>query len=151
MKKFTRIITSLLLSFGISLSATSVDKQEFKQVLETKHCPDCNLSNLINLTRKDLRNANLIGANLSDSWLHQSDLRNADLSNSNARRTRFNNTDLRGVNFSNADVTSANFCGADLRGINWQGVIYDNTTQCMPSNLSTSSTITASNTNLSGW
>ncbi|MGL5795736.1 MAG: pentapeptide repeat-containing protein, partial [Waterburya sp.] len=129
--------TTLFLTLGTAIPAFSASDQDISLLKKTKQCLDCNLSNVQTfgtdgLTKQDLRNANLQGANLYQSWLHTSDLRNANLSQTNSKAVNFEGADLRNANLSYTDVSGANFCKADLRGVNWTGIIYDKETKCLP-------------------
>ena len=76
-----------------------------------------------NLSNADLRYANLSGtdlryANLSNADLSYADLSYADLRNSNLRYSNLSSANLRGANLNRADLSGANLNGADLRYAN---------------------------------
>ena len=129
-----KLTTAIL--FVTFLSAVPVmagNKRDITTLYDTKECIDCNLSNLRHtFTENDLRNVNVAGSNLSRSNFWSADLRNANFNRTNSRGTQFNATDLRGADFSYADVSGANFCAADLREVNWTGIIYSDSTKCLP-------------------
>lgn len=100
-----------ILSFATLFTATiatSVLAENFthsKQLLATKQCQNC-----------DLTNIGLVTANLSGAKINGSNLTGANLS-----RANLSGADLRGVNFSGANLYGANLSGADLRGANFTG------------------------------
>jgi uncharacterized protein YjbI with pentapeptide repeats len=83
--------------------------QHTQQLLATRQCPNCDLSNsglvLANLTGANLKGADLRMANLSRANLTGADLSGANLSG----------TSLFGVNLTGANLSGANLSGADLR------------------------------------
>ena len=77
-----------------------------------------NLTNA-NLSRADLTNANLRGADLTNANLSRADLTNAnlrgaDLTNANLSRADLTKANLRGADLTNANLTNANLSRADL-------------------------------------
>jgi uncharacterized protein YjbI with pentapeptide repeats len=82
----------------------------------------------IDLSRADLRAADLRGFDLSEVMLNRTDLGDADLSNANLKRAdlsgaRLAGANLRGTlleeaNLAEANLTSANLAEADLKGAN---------------------------------
>jgi hypothetical protein len=95
------------------------------EVENLKDLSDANLRGA-NLSDADLINADLSGANLSDADLRGADLRganliNADLSGANLSGANLINADLINADLSNADLLNANLSDADLRGANLRG------------------------------
>ena len=128
---------TLLLTAGSAIPVLSANDRDLSTLLKTRKCVDCNLSNIPNyieksLYRKDLRNANIRGANISRTSLSLSDLRNVDFSYTNSKSAAFDGADLRNADFSYADLSGANFCNADLRGVNWTKIIFNKDTKCLP-------------------
>ena len=80
-----------------------------QQLLSTKKCPDCDLTNaglvMVNLTGANLKGANLVSANLSRANLTGADLRGANLTSAT----------LYGANLTGANLTGAILNGTDLR------------------------------------
>jgi len=74
---------------------------------------DADLRNA-DLCRANLRNANLRGANLRDADLRNADLCRANLRNANLRGANLSNANLRGANLRDADLLGANLSDADL-------------------------------------
>jgi len=86
-------------------AAKAEDLAHISQLLSTRDCEGCNLSN-----------AGLVRANLSGAQLAGADLRNANLS-----RADLSGADLRGANLSGASLYGANLRGARLEGTNLTG------------------------------
>jgi len=72
----------------------------------------------INLSKADLREANLIRTELSDANLCGANLCRADLTGADLRRTKLQGTNLRGANLREADLTGADLREANLYGAN---------------------------------
>ncbi len=93
----------------ISLPSQAESLSDLNQLLNTKKCSQCDLSNSglvqANLIGVDLAQANLVGANLSQANLTGADLRGANLTG----------TSLYGANLTGANLTGANLSGTDLR------------------------------------
>ncbi|MEN9567726.1 MAG: hypothetical protein RLZZ69_2922 [Cyanobacteriota bacterium] len=103
-----------LLAVIITLSTIAVPAQaenlsDLNQLLGTKKCSQCDLSNAglvqADLIGSDLTQANLVGANFSQANLKGADLRGANLEG----------TSLYGANLTGANLTGANLTGTDLR------------------------------------
>ncbi|MEO1431999.1 MAG: pentapeptide repeat-containing protein [Cyanobacteria bacterium J06633_8] len=110
MKNQFAVISILFISsFSFTTAAQAANSQHVRQLLATKQCPNCDLSNaglvMSDLSGADLRGANLSGANLSRANLSGADLRDANLSGAG----------LFGANLSNAKLSRVNLLGADLR------------------------------------
>ncbi len=126
------------------------DIPSLKKLLDTKKCPDCDLSkenlsgadlNRANLSRANLsytilRDADLYEANLSDANLSDANLSDANLIRANLTKANLKGADLTGAhlynailiranlrraNLSDADLSGANLRGADLKGANLSG------------------------------
>lgn len=101
------VITTLTTT--ITLPVHSESLVDLNQLLNTKKCSQCDLSNAglvqANLTGSDLVEANLAGANLSQANLMGANLAGANLTG----------TSLHGANLTGANLTGANLAGADLR------------------------------------
>lgn len=105
MKLTTVGITGLLLGVAIASSACSMNwlkHKEVKQVLETRSCPSCNLSKV------DLNNADLVGANLQGADLRGANLSGAKLENANLQGAQLQQANLRGANLG-CNTLSFNF------------------------------------------
>ncbi len=88
-------------------------------------CPGCDLSK-VNLKRADLTGANLAGANLSSANLHGAILTDANLAGANLEKANINRAiirraNLRGANLSEAMLYEARLDRADLAGARLQG------------------------------
>ncbi|MEG4999312.1 pentapeptide repeat-containing protein [Microcoleus sp. B4-D4] len=102
----TKNIVTVGLSIAVLLAATKYIpdfKQQnlVKQLLETKQCPECNLSN-VNLKAMDLQGFNLQGANLEGANLSGAKLANANLKNANLNKANLTGADLgcSGISFN---------------------------------------------------
>ena len=69
-----------------------------------------------NISKNQIRNADLSGVNLRIAYLRNAYLRNADLSGAILRNANLRNADLSGAILTGADLT-----GADLSGVNLSG------------------------------
>ncbi len=93
------------------------------QLLETRACPECELSNA------NLVEAKLNGANLSLAKMRAADLRKANLIGANLigaylKDANFQDANLRWANFTNADLENVDFRGADLRGAKFNSALF---------------------------
>ena len=115
----TILLTSvLLLTFNLSSTVQAANYEDIRQLLASKQCPKCLLSNaglvMADLSGANLSGANLVGANLSRANLAGADLRGANLSGAS----------LFGVNLSEAKLSGANLLkGANITGTNFQGAV----------------------------
>jgi len=80
-----------------------------------------------NLTAADLSEADLMSADLSDAVLSHSDLTGANLRGSVANGTQFLKAQLRNANFKGAMLLGANFSGADLDRADFDGATIGST------------------------
>ena len=98
-----------LTTITLSLPSQAESLSDLNQLLNTKKCSRCDLSNAglvqANLTGADLTQANLVGANLSQVNLTGANLTGANLAG----------TSLNGANLTGANLTGANLVGTDLR------------------------------------
>lgn len=101
--------TALVTILSFSSPAQAENLAHTQQLLATRQCPQCDLSNaglvFANLSGANLSGANLVGANLSQANLTGADLRGANLTGAA----------LYGANLSGARLDSANLNAADLR------------------------------------
>lgn len=93
----------------VPLRANAENLQQIQQLLSTRECQQCDLSNA-GLVLSNLQGANLTGADLSRANLSQANLMNADLSGAN-----LSGASLNGANLTGANLTGANLMGTDLR------------------------------------
>jgi uncharacterized protein YjbI with pentapeptide repeats len=100
---------TLLATSSLSLPARAENIEHTRQLLASKQCNQCQLSNA-GLVMADLSGAKLIGADLSRANLSRANLSGADLRGANLM-----GASLNGVNLMGADLTGANLTGVDLR------------------------------------
>jgi uncharacterized protein YjbI with pentapeptide repeats len=106
-KLFTAIAT--LITIVISLPTQAENPSHLTQLLSTKKCSQCDLSNA-GLVMADLTGSDLSGANLANANLSQANLVGANLSGANLA-----GASLNGVNLNGANLSGANLSGTDLR------------------------------------
>jgi tetratricopeptide (TPR) repeat protein len=106
-----KIFAAIAIFSAMGLSAPSMAENltHLNQLLATKQCAQCDLSNsglvMANLAGAQLRDANLSNANLSQANLVGADLRGANLAGAS----------LYGANLSGVNLAGANLTGTDLR------------------------------------
>ena len=103
---------TILIAFPSAIINTPVQAEslsDLNQLLQTKQCPQCDLSNA-GLVQADLSGANFTGANLAGANLSQANLAGADLTGAN-----LTGTSLHGANLTGANFTGAKIAGTDLR------------------------------------
>lgn len=105
--KIATIATLFTLSIAAPVHAENLE--HVRQVLSTKRCQNCDLSNA-GLVFAQLSGANLAGANLAGANLSQANLSGADLSGANLAGATLN-----GANLTGAKLSGANLQGTDLR------------------------------------
>ena len=109
MKPQLLAVMTTLTTIAISLPASSESLSDLNQLLSTKKCSQCNLTNAglvqADLTGADFTQANLAGANLSQANLTGANLTGANLAG----------TSLYGANLTGANLTGVNLAGTDLR------------------------------------
>jgi uncharacterized protein YjbI with pentapeptide repeats len=96
---------------GMTSIAQAANPDHVKQLLQTKSCPGCDLSEA-NLSDKDLQGANLSGADLHSANLSRSNLTQADLSDA-----KMHHANLTKANLTDADLTATSLYECKLNGI----------------------------------
>jgi len=104
---------------GISSTAIAADQQDLIQLLKSRQCQACLLSD-VDLTHVDLRDADLQQARLQRANLSQARLDGADLSGCDLSFTSFQGASLRG-----ADLRNSRLMGTDLRRADLTGALLD--------------------------
>lgn len=104
---------------GIGSSASAADQQDLIQLLESRQCVACQLSD-VDLAHADLRDADLQHARLQRANLSQARLDGADLSGSDLSFTSFQGASLRG-----SDLRNSRLMGTDLRRADLTGALLD--------------------------
>ena len=109
MKSSLFTVLAILSTITIATPSKAESLTDLTQLLNTKKCPQCDLSNSglvqANLVGADLTEANLTGANLSQANLTGADLRGANLTGAS----------LHGANLTGANLSEVNIAGTDLR------------------------------------
>ena len=105
--------------FWIGNTATAADQQDLIQLLESRQCRACQLSD-VDLAHADLRDADLQQARLQRANLSQARLDGADLNGSDLSFTSFQGASLRG-----ADLRNSHLMGTDLRRADLTGALLD--------------------------
>ena len=100
---------------GFASPATAGDEQDLIRLLESRHCPTCQLND-VDLTHADLRNANLNSAYLQRANLSQAQLDGADLSGSDLSFTSLKGASLRGTDLRNSRLIGTDLRRTDLTG-----------------------------------
>lgn len=108
--KLTIFTTAALLSAtSLCTVANAENLQHTQQLLSTKQCPQCELSNA------GLVLADLTGANLSGADLTRANLSRANLTGANLSRANLTGASLNGANLTGANLSGANLGATDLR------------------------------------
>jgi tetratricopeptide (TPR) repeat protein len=97
------------LTLGLASGAIAEDITHVQQLLSTKKCVGCDLTNA------GLVMANLPGANLSQANLVSANLSQATLSGANLSGANLVGASLAGANLAGANLQGANLTGVDLR------------------------------------
>lgn len=125
MKATTLATTIAIAVWGFASAALAENLEHVRQLLATKQCPKCELSNaglvLANLGGANLSGANLNRANLSRAQLGGADLKQADLTSASLFGANLGGADLSGANLAGADLREANLADVKLEGANLAG------------------------------
>ncbi|MEA5620835.1 pentapeptide repeat-containing protein [Cronbergia sp. UHCC 0137] len=120
----------IIVSLPTSVKAANYD--HIRQLLSTKQCQKCNLSNaglvMADLSGANLQGANLAGANLSRANLTGADLRGANLKGAslfgvNLREAKLNGANLEGADLRNTYLNNVELKEANFNGANFQGAM----------------------------
>ncbi len=123
--KPTILATATVLSaISLSVPVQAENLQHISQLLNTKQCPQCDLSGT-GLVMANLVGAKLSGANLSQANLSRANLSGADLSGANLSGASLNGTNLSGANLSGANLAGTDLRDAYLVNANLTGVSLD--------------------------
>ena len=122
MKSSLLTLLAILSTITIATPARSESLSDLTQLLNTKQCAQCDLSNSglvqANLVGANLSQANLVGANLSQANLTGADLRGADLTGASLHGANLTGANLAGVNLTGTDLRNAYIANATLSGVN---------------------------------
>ena len=99
------------------LAAADYQTPNIEQLLETKECKYCDLSNA-DLSGVDLEGANLVGANLQGANLKEANLEVAYLLGANLENADLTDADFTGVNLVLGNLSGATLIGTDFEGAN---------------------------------
>jgi tetratricopeptide (TPR) repeat protein len=121
MKIFNFVLPTVLAVVSFTSIAGAENISHTKQLLSTKNCQECDLSNvglvMGDLTGAKLEKANLTGANLSRANLVGADLRGANLTGASLYGANLMGADLRGADLTGTDLRSAYLINAKLQGV----------------------------------
>jgi uncharacterized protein YjbI with pentapeptide repeats len=121
LKQLTHISATILLLTGFVATARADNPSHLQQLLSTKSCAQCDLSNaglvMNDLAGANLNRANLIGANLSQANLAGADLRGANLTGASLHGANLTGADLRGATLAGTDLRTAYLVNANLQGL----------------------------------
>jgi uncharacterized protein YjbI with pentapeptide repeats len=99
-------------------AATAANPSHLKQLLATRQCPGCDLSQSdlqgADLTGANLERANLSQARLNAATLYKANLRGANLGQAHLYLANLGNAKLQNAQLSGATLFAANLFGADL-------------------------------------
>ncbi|MFM7602418.1 MAG: pentapeptide repeat-containing protein [Pseudanabaena sp.] len=112
---------AIALPLYFSLAPTAI-ADPVSQLLETRACPECELSNA-NLSEAKLNGANLSLAKMRAANLRKANLIGANLIGAYLKDANFQDANLRWANFTNADLENVDFRGADLRGAKFSAAL----------------------------
>jgi len=124
--------TALITTISITTTAQAANPDHIRQLLQTKQCPNCDLSGaglvMADLSGANLNGANLAGVNLSRAKLSGADLRGANLSGAGLFDVYLSSAQLGGANLAGADLRdsylfNADFTNAVINGTNFQGAV----------------------------
>lgn len=127
---YLSLLLSLIFSLPViaaELSSSTIVQANKTLLLETKSCPQCDLSGA-DLNRLDLSGANLEGANLSRAKMALTNLSGANLKGSDLREAVLNGADLAEIDLRGADLTGASMVGAYMSGALMDGEMIEAST-----------------------
>ncbi|MBL1178756.1 pentapeptide repeat-containing protein [Pantanalinema sp. GBBB05] len=117
-KSIPAICTAFVTILSFSSTAQAENLAHTQQLLSTRQCPQCELSNaglvFANLSGANLSGANLVRANLSQANLSGADLRGANLTGAALYGANLSGARLDGANLNSADLRTAYVVGANL-------------------------------------
>jgi tetratricopeptide (TPR) repeat protein len=120
----TLVTLTAIAVVGSTTAVRAENISHTRQLLSTKSCPNCELSNaglvMGDFSGAKLNGANLVGANLSRANLMGADLRGANLTGASFYGADLRGADLRGANITGADLRSAYLQNANVAGLNLQ-------------------------------
>lgn len=115
-------LLAIMITFtAIAVPAQGENLSDLNQLLSTKKCSQCDLTNAglvqADLTRADLTEANLAGANLSQANLQGINFQDADLSGASLYGANLTGANLIGANLNGTDLRNAYIGNANLEGV----------------------------------
>lgn len=132
MTRSTVVSIVTLLTMGIAFPAQAENLEHVRQLLSTKRCQNCDLSNaglvFAQLAGADLTGTNLAGANLSQANLTGANLTGANLSgailnSANLTGAKLTNTNLQGTDLRRSYLVGSDLTGTQLENAALQGAI----------------------------
>ncbi|HHP7231734.1 MAG TPA: pentapeptide repeat-containing protein [Xenococcaceae cyanobacterium] len=115
-------LIATLTTISLSFPTQAENLSHLNQLLGTKQCNDCDLSNAglihANLAGAQLRGANLVNANLSQANLAGADLTGANLTGASLYGANLTGANLTGANLTSTDLRNTYLMNAQLEGVN---------------------------------
>jgi tetratricopeptide (TPR) repeat protein len=119
-----QLVAVIVLLTTIAMPAQAENLSDLNQLLGTKKCSQCDLSNA-GLVQADLMGSDLAGANLAEANLSQANLKGANLQGADLSGTSLYGANLTGANLTNADLTGTDLRNAYVNHANLAGVDLD--------------------------
>lgn len=123
--KFSIGLAGCLMVFGSVAPAKAENVEHTRQLLSSKQCSQCDLTNA-GLVFAKLSNANLTQANLSGANLSRADLQGADLRGANLTGASLYGANLMGAKLDGAILSMADLRKAYLVGMTYEGAVMEN-------------------------
>ncbi|MBD0363395.1 MAG: pentapeptide repeat-containing protein, partial [Coleofasciculus sp. C3-bin4] len=100
------LVSTCLITQGFATAADAANPEHLKQLLDTKACPQCDLTDA-QLMDANLQEANLIGAKLDGAQLKGANLTRANLQGAELRGVQLSAANLKGANLGEANLNYA--------------------------------------------
>lgn len=124
-KKLSIGLAGCLTVLSLAAPAKAENVEHTRQLLSTKQCSQCDLSNA-GLVFAKLSNANLIQANLSGANLSRANLQGADLRGANLTGASLYGANLMGAKLDGAILNMTDLRNAYVAGVTHKGAVMEN-------------------------